>query len=84
MTLHADNHRILFEAGEPDLPQKQVRDWLDGIDCTEMTAGKAVIKSDPKMLDNFITASDYLASFVKKRPFNRHNLSSMYCNGGHS
>eukprot|EP00957_Ditylum_brightwellii_P130668 9968149-Ditylum_brightwellii.AAC.2 len=49
-----------------------------------MTAGKAVIKSDPKMLDNFITASDYLAPFVKKRPFNRHNLSSMYCNGGHS
>eukprot|EP00957_Ditylum_brightwellii_P091298 6952254-Ditylum_brightwellii.AAC.1 len=49
-----------------------------------MTAGKAVIKSDPEMLDYFTTASDYLASFVKKRPFNRRNLSSMYGNSGHS
>eukprot|EP00957_Ditylum_brightwellii_P034291 2600606-Ditylum_brightwellii.AAC.1 len=49
-----------------------------------MTARKAVIRSNPKMLDDFIAASDYLASFVKKRPFNRHNLSSMYDNGGRS
>eukprot|EP00957_Ditylum_brightwellii_P127755 9742850-Ditylum_brightwellii.AAC.1 len=34
------------------------------------------------MLDDFITASDYLASFVKKRPFNRRSLPSMYGNGG--
>eukprot|EP00957_Ditylum_brightwellii_P081003 6161508-Ditylum_brightwellii.AAC.1 len=63
MTLHADNHWVLFEAGEPVPPQKKVSDWLDGIDCTEMTAGKAIIRSNPKMLDDFITASDYLASF---------------------
>eukprot|EP00957_Ditylum_brightwellii_P173049 13174985-Ditylum_brightwellii.AAC.1 len=49
-----------------------------------MTVRKAVIKSDPKMLDDFITASNYLASFVKKRPFNRRNLSSMYGNDGRS
>eukprot|EP00957_Ditylum_brightwellii_P187250 14261260-Ditylum_brightwellii.AAC.1 len=49
-----------------------------------MTARKAVIRSDPKMLDDFTTASDYFASFVKKRPFNRSNLSSMYGNGGRS
>eukprot|EP00957_Ditylum_brightwellii_P165360 12590216-Ditylum_brightwellii.AAC.1 len=84
MTLHADNHWILSEAGEPVPPQKKVRDWLDGIDCTEMTARKALIRSNPKMLDDFIRASDYLASFVKKRPFNRRNLSSMYDNGGRS
>eukprot|EP00957_Ditylum_brightwellii_P041610 3151286-Ditylum_brightwellii.AAC.1 len=47
-----------------------------------MAAGKVLIKSDPKMLDSFITASDYLDSFVKKRLFNRYNLSSMYGNGG--
>eukprot|EP00957_Ditylum_brightwellii_P056410 4275992-Ditylum_brightwellii.AAC.1 len=48
-----------------------------------MTAGKAMIRSDPKMLDYFIAASDYLASFVKKRSFNRHYLSSVHGNGGH-
>eukprot|EP00957_Ditylum_brightwellii_P208690 15358534-Ditylum_brightwellii.AAC.1 len=36
------------------------------------------------MLDDFITASDYLALFVKKRPFNRRNLSSVYGNGRRS
>eukprot|EP00957_Ditylum_brightwellii_P092552 7047798-Ditylum_brightwellii.AAC.1 len=67
MTLHAENHRTQFEAREPVSPQKKVGDCLDGIDCTKMTAGKAVIRSNTKMLDDFITASDYLASFVKKR-----------------
>eukprot|EP00957_Ditylum_brightwellii_P061699 4682148-Ditylum_brightwellii.AAC.1 len=84
MTLHTNSHWILFEAGKPVPPQKKVRDWWDGIDCTEMMARKVVLKSDPKMLDDFIMTSDYLASFVKKKVFNRHILSSMYGNCGRS
>ena len=67
LQVHADNHRILQEAGEPVPEQKKVRDFLEGINSPDLTAGKAYVKASTQMINDFTACADYLASFIRKK-----------------
>ena len=76
VTIHADAHRILEEAGEPVPAQKKVRDFLEGIKCHELIAGVAHVRGSAQLLNDFTGASDYLVSFVKKPTASRKSRIS--------
>ena len=85
VTLHQKSHEILEEYGKPVPLAKQVRDLIDGIDCTNgmMATALATLLATNNLHEDFQVASGYLCNFVaaNKNENQSRNISGVGSGG---